>query len=459
MSIPHGPQITATVENTRATVLIGTRTAELESADHDDLVRQVLLTATSAAANHGGPLHMTITDQDGITEMLVHPDGRRELATNRAQALASPQDDDLITTTPPARTALAERTPHRAPADHPEHTGPAGDPQAAPLIEQAPQDVSPAGEPRPTRRELREQSFLTTTREEAPASTGWRGALARIGIKTTPSAAELARRADERAVSQHWPGPRTVAIVNGKGGASKTPTTILLSAVLARYGGSGVLAWDNNPTRGTLGWRTEQGPHEHTVLDLLPHTEDLLAPGARTAELSHWVHHQREDRYDVLRSNPTVLAPDQRITADAFDDLHRVATKYFRLVIIDSGNDESDEAWLRMIEHADHLVVATTTREEHAESGRLLLAELGRRDQRSAHLADDALVVVSQASTNDPAPQRSTEAFQAITRAAVAIPYDPAMGGRPLTYNSLSTTTQRAWLRAAAALAQGLDQK
>lgn len=53
-------------------------------------------------------------------------------------------------------------------------------------------------------------------------------------------------------------------MANGKGGAGKTPTTVLLSAVFARYGGAGVVAWDANQTRGTLGWRTEQGPHAAT---------------------------------------------------------------------------------------------------------------------------------------------------------------------------------------------------
>src|SRR5690606_1793211 len=105
-------------------------------------------------------------------------------------------------------------------------------------------------------------------------------------------------REDQAAVSQHWPGPRTIAVVNGKGGANKTPTTILTSAVFARYGGAGVLAWDNNQTRGTLGWRTEQGPHDATLHDLLPETERLLSTNAQSAELARYVHHQTRDRYD-----------------------------------------------------------------------------------------------------------------------------------------------------------------
>lgn len=42
--------------------------------------------------------------------------------------------------------------------------------------------------------------------------------MTRMGIRMAPSEDERAERADVQAVSQHWPGPRTIAIVNGKGG-------------------------------------------------------------------------------------------------------------------------------------------------------------------------------------------------------------------------------------------------
>src|SRR5699024_289206 len=100
-----------------------------------------------------------------------------------------------------------------------------------------------------TRREAR-KSFLNQAKRDKPATAGWRGVVNSIGFRLPPSMAEQAERDDIHAVSQHWAGPRTIAVVNGKGGAGKTPTTILLSAVFARYGGGGVLAWDNNQTRG-----------------------------------------------------------------------------------------------------------------------------------------------------------------------------------------------------------------
>ncbi|MDO5067660.1 MAG: AAA family ATPase [Propionibacteriaceae bacterium] len=302
------------------------------------------------------------------------------------------------------------------------------------------------------------RSFLDEQAPEEPARQGWRGMLTGLGLRVAPGPAEREERVDIQAVSQHWPGPRTIAIVNGKGGAGKTPTTILLAAVLARYGGAGVLAWDNNQTRGTLGWRTEKGPHDATVLDLLPHTERLLGTGAQAADLAHYVHHQTGDRYDVLRSQPLELASAQRVNAEDVDAIHAVAAKYYRLILMDSGNDESDPMWQRMIDHTDQLVVATTTRNDHAEAGALLLEALSRRDADSAKLVKNAVVIVSQADpgTKPATIKRITDGFSGLVRDVVTIPYDPALVGGHLLLTALRATTQRAWLHAAAAVAQGL---
>ncbi|WP_395858259.1 MinD/ParA family protein [Arachnia propionica] len=302
------------------------------------------------------------------------------------------------------------------------------------------------------------RSFLDEQAPEEPARQGWRGLLTSLGFRVPPGPEERAERADVQAVSQHWPGPRTIAIANGKGGASKTPTTILLSAVLARYGGAGVLAWDNNQTRGTLGWRTEKGPHDATVLDLLPETDRLLGTGAQAADLARYVHHQTGDRYDVLRSQPLELAAAQRVSADDVDAVHAVAAKYYRLILMDSGNDESDPMWQRMIDHTDQLVVATTTRNDHAEAGALLLEALSRRDPASAELARKAVTIVSQADpgTKQAVVERIVEGYRGLVRDVVTIPFDPAMVGGHLTFTALRAVTQRAWLHAAASVVQGL---
>jgi MinD-like ATPase involved in chromosome partitioning or flagellar assembly len=349
-----------------------------------------------------------------------------------------------------------------APDDEEQSPPPSPAPTPSPVVEEsttpakAAQPPSELGAPAMTRREARERSFLTHTRPETPAAEGWRGVLARLGISIQPSPAETARRDDVRAVSRHWPGPRTIAIVNGKGGANKTPSTAMLSAVFARHGGGGVLAWDNNDTRGTLGWRTEQAEHTAHIRDLLPHVDRLMDPAARAADIAAYVHHQGEDKYDVLRSNPASLPGDQRLTEADFDAVHTVASRYFRLIFIDSGNAEDAPHWLRMIDHADQVVVATTTRAEHAEAARLLLNALHDRDERSAGLADGAVVIVSQADRDEKPAAEVAEHYRGLARAAVTIPYDKAMRADLLRYEALSPETQRAWLRAGAAVAAGL---
>ncbi|MCP2266672.1 ATPase [Promicromonospora thailandica] len=335
--------------------------------------------------------------------------------------------------------------------------GPAGPVDTVPGSTGAPSSDTRSGEGPRSRREVRE-SFLTHQQDEEPATRGFRGVLTRIGIRVGPSEDERAERADERAVSQHWPGPRTISMVNGKGGAGKTPSTVLLAAVFAQFGGAGVVTWDNNQTRGTLGWRTEQGPHESTLLDLLPQTDRLLGPSAQAADLARYVHHQTRDRYDVLRSKPIAMANEQRIEPQDVDAIHAVLSKYYRMILIDSGNDESDPMWQRMIDLTDQLVVATTTRDDHAEAGALLLEALATRDGRSAYLAQQAVVVVSQADQKEPPSEleRVADGYRSLARAVVTIPFDPAMVDGHLRYGALRPDTRRAWLAAGAAVAGGL---
>ncbi len=353
------------------------------------------------------------------------------------------------------------------PASHPGTNGSAPPRStSAPVEEKVPPSPSaPAhptpgageGETRASRRTTVEsRSFLSRQSDVETARSGLRGLLGRLGFRTGPSASELAQRTDVRAVSRHWPGPRTIAVVNAKGGSGKTPTTALLSALFATHGGSGVLAWDNAEIRGTLGWRTEQGPHEAHVFDLLPVADQLLEPTARAADLAAYVHHQTADKYDVLRSNPTMLAQPRRLTALDFDAVHRVASKYFRLIVVDSGDDETGPHWLRMIDHTDQLVVVTTTRPDHAESARLMLDALRVRDEPSRRLADEAVVIVSQADRDEASASSIAVGFNGLARLAVTIPYDRALRSSWLRFDRLHAATQRAYLNAAAEISNGL---
>ncbi|WP_241980371.1 hypothetical protein [Cryobacterium glaciale] len=111
-----------------------------------------------------------------------------------------------------------------------------------------------------------------------------------------------------------------------------------------------------------------------------------------------------------------------------------------------------------MIDHTDQLVVATTALGESAESGALLLEALSERDEHSASLARNAVVVVLQSergSTLSDA-KRVADGFTELARMAVTIPFDRALHGGALRYDAVRSSTRAAWLRAGAAVADGL---
>ncbi|MBF4629333.1 MinD/ParA family ATP-binding protein [Curtobacterium flaccumfaciens] len=311
----------------------------------------------------------------------------------------------------------------------------------------------------PTRREAR-QSFLTQEQVEEPATTGFRGFLTGLGLRMAPSAAERRHREQVHLVSQHHVGPRTIMLANGKGGAGKTLATVCLSTVLTRHSGAATVAWDNNQTRGTLGWSTEAARHDASVLDLLPEIDRLLGTEARSADMAEYVHHQTRDRYDVLKSKPDILAAEQRFGAETVDRVHKVLTKFYRLVLIDSGNDETDPMWLAGLDRTDQLVVPTTTDDKWCESAALLLEQLMGAGGRYRELAENAVVIVG-VETSDVKPEKVTEQVRrfkdaGLGRDVLTIPYDAGLKARIINFDALQESTKLAWLAAGAAVAKGL---
>src|SRR5690625_730433 len=263
-SDPQAPRIRFSPDGT--VVTLDEDTASLE--DHDTTAAPTPA-GTAAAPETPSPLKQELLKQELLEQDAASGENGRSPVD---EAPADPVDDTDDTSDHSNNTA----TPMTHSPKQPSTRQPAQSARQNPF-------ATSAAAPTQSRRQRREQreSFLKTQRREQPATRGWRGAVASLGIRVSPSAEEREEREDQRLVSQHWPGVRTIAAVNGKGGASQPPPTALLSAVFARLSGAPTVAWDNNETRGTLGWRTEQGPHYGTVLDLLSQAETLLAPQAR----------------------------------------------------------------------------------------------------------------------------------------------------------------------------------
>lgn len=474
------------------------------AASNSEQLRALLLgKAASRARAQNQVVSVTARDTSGVAYLLVSPSGAIKLADKPPtqqpappQATPAPEENDLAAqvlaayqthsqqpVSPQAPAPLNQNMPQPAPQQVPGQpvaatqplaqapTPPPVVPSQQPVPQPVPQQPVPQQSvPQPVNQPVpgqgvqvsapvlraRPDSFLAKSAAGGPKPTGWRAVAGRLGFKVQASQAQCQQWEDERTVSQHWPGPRTIAVLNGKGGAGKTPTSILLASNFARLGSGSVVAADGNVTRGTLGWRTEQGPHNATILDMVPQTEALMDPSARNGDVAAYTHHQTIDQFDVLRSNPLLLSTEQKLSPEELDGIQQVLTRYYRMIIWDTGNDEGDSLWLRIVSHADQIVIATTTRTDHAEAGRLLLQGLSGRDERSAALAANAVVVISQADREEPPATSLVDGFAGIAREVVTIPYDRAMREQWLRSDKLAPATRAAWLHAAAAVARGL---
>jgi cellulose biosynthesis protein BcsQ len=479
------PNIRAMVrDNGTAEVVVAGNSRVVPAGESlQDLRNNALALVVGEAQTLQRPVRVQIEDPEGHGELIVHPDNKIESvsyearpARRRAEApettpgtvaptvidtvpvpAAEPVADASESVAVPAAAATVDSQPW---PPHPV----ASDTTPMPANPEPPTAV--AAEEAPARRSLKDASFLVSAPVLEPATQGWRGTLTRLGFRMNPSEEELSEREDIRTVSQHWPGPRTIAVVNRKGGANKTPTVVMLSAILARYSGAATVAWDNNESQGTLGWRTEKGAHERSVLDLIDSSTELLSPATNAAEIAKFVHHQTADKFDVLRSDENEEG-DHEVTAEEVDIAHQVLTRYYRLVVMDSGNTARAANWRRMIDHTNQLVVPVTAIEDRAEAARLTLQTLESRGGHDAELARNAVVIVSESTdakrsmsgdalkrAKDEA-QRIADGFAPFVRAVVRIPYDPALVNGPIRYEALQPATQRAWLAAAAAVAAG----
>lgn len=101
---------------------------------------------------------------------------------------------------------------------------------------------------------------------------------------------------------------------------------------------------------------------------------------------------------------------------------------------------------------------ATTTRDDHAEAGALLLESLAQQNDKAHALAQNAVAVVSQADSKATTAdvKRVADGYKTLARDVATIPFDPAMVDRILRYDVLRPSTQRAWLAAGVAVARGL---
>ena len=179
----------------------------------------------------------------------------------------------------------------------------------------------------------------------AAAPSGWSGcgptgASGRAGSTSRPSGA--------------FGGLRQITVVNSpKGGAGKTVADPHARDDLRPDPGGYVLAWDNNETQGTLGMRAQ--------LDCEPHRPGPAArPGrftggtaGRRAVAATCARRSGHVRRARLRR---VATAGEMLTARRSADLRDVVSRFYKLIIVDTGNNVRAENWQAAMDATDQLV-------------------------------------------------------------------------------------------------------
>lgn len=294
----------------------------------------------------------------------------------------------------------------------------------------------------------------------APAEKGFGGFVRSIsgGLVTMPPGKhELQLRRWTESVQRSLNGPKTIVVVNPKGGAQKTTATLLIAATFGLARGGYTLAWDNNETRGTLGWRAAHSRHSNTAVNLLHDLDRFTeAAGSRVGDLDNYVRGQGDAQFDVLASDEDAAA-SSTIDAEAFNRLHQTLQRFYRVLVIDTGNNMRASNWKAAVEAADQLVIVSTVREDTAQSAAWLVDGLRERGL-GEKVANGVTILGSTSKKGDPQlTERLHRHFGQLTRSVVDVPYDPALvDGSSLRMPLLSKHTREAWLHASAEIAEGL---
>ena len=290
----------------------------------------------------GGPAPEPAAEPEGdLTADVAGSDETRDEAAVVMDAPEAPEPEAVAAEAPAAQLAQVPAVPA------PEAPAPEASTPAAPLRSTTPRTATarrdtvregvhrdPVQRATPTVEDL---LGSRADRVKPRATEGWQGAIRRAtggAVSPRPGKAEQSRLDRERLVQRRLDGPRTIVILNPKGGAHKTTSTLLLAATFGTQRGGATLAWDNNETRGTLGWRAQNAPHHRTAVDLLEHLDSFAEPSqASLAALDTYVRTQVDARFDVLASDEDAAASSS-IDAAAFDRLHGVLSRYLSLIHI-----------------------------------------------------------------------------------------------------------------------------
>ncbi|MCW3817333.1 ATPase [Micromonospora sp. DR5-3] len=247
--------------------------------------------------------------------------------------------------------------------------------------------------------------------------------------------------------------PRVLAFANPKGGVHKTTATVLAAATVGSVRGRGVLAWDDNELRGTLGLRAGSARHARTIRHLIHDLAqiEILEGAALLEHLDDYLRHASDGSYDVLAGEESPRFA-QRLDQFTVKRVLELLRRTHEVVCVDTGNNVESPNWRTVMQAADQLVVTTVPREDAAFSADWMLDLL--HEVGMGELADNAVTLISCPTPGRTSIQDDLERhFATRTRAVTVVPYDPALEtGSSIDHHQLQAETRQAWLKAAAVM-------
>ena len=315
-----------------------------------------------------------------------------------------------------------------------------------------PQGIPNQGAPQPDRQvSYRADELLQALPlpREAPAEKGVRSVL-----RLRPGSSERSERLARAIAATAFRRPVTITVANPKGGSGKTPTTLLLAGALGQARGGGVVAWDNNELRGNMHLRTHDTNARSTVTDLLQAMTMLTQPDARLGDVGAYLRHQVSGQYDVLTSATTTYA---QIEAKDFDQIHRLLSRFYKVLVIDTGNNEGSSNWREAMKASDVLVIPIKWKSLSCAAAVQMLEELDHQGPDAQRLIRRAVIAVSNGpgDVNKEVEKQLRPYFESRAAAVIDIPTDQHIAAEgPLDHNALQPATRRAALDLAAKVAE-----
>lgn len=375
----------------------------------------------------------------------------------------SPEDTnepgELTVPVPNAEEQIADpETGAQSPIKEPSTPAGVSDPKsvdepASNATEVSPEQPESAARAFATRAETKSQMV-------APALEGFNGLLNRLlHTRLAPGkhekALRLARAVVQKSLSEH----RCIAVVDVKGGVSKTTLSYILGAIFGRVRGGNILAWDNNENAGNMLSRGIVPPSVtvKTAIELF-HDIDQFQNAELSHKLKQYVLSQGDNRFYMLPSQDQG-SDKQVIDGDAFDRMYEILHRFYDLIVVDTGNASNAGTWKASVQTADTLVIATANKSD-AMAGAMTTIDALRAQGHADKLANSVAVITEllPPSTATRSTAECVADLEPWVREVKVVPYDKQLtSGGMINFDALSDKTQEAYLHAGAAIMNGLS--